>query len=47
MGSLTDFGQLDLDSALKERNEREGVDHNAKRERRKGIEGPGVAESKF
>jgi hypothetical protein len=42
MGSLTNASQIDLDEALKERNERLGVDHKAKKEMRKGIEGPGI-----
>ena len=42
MGSLTEYEQLDIDEALKNRNERFQVDHRAKKEVRKGIEGPGV-----
>ena len=45
MGSLTEYRQLDIDEALKDRNQRLGVDHRVKRELRKGIEGPGVAEN--
>lgn len=42
MGSLTEYKQLDIDEALKGRNERFQVDHRAKKEVRKDIEGPGV-----
>lgn len=42
MGSLTRDGQVDLDEALRGRNERFGVDHRKKAEVRRGIEVPGV-----
>jgi len=45
MGSLTEFEQLNIDEALADRNKRFGVDHRHKREVRKGIEGPGIAEN--
>jgi hypothetical protein len=45
MGSLTQDEQLDLDSALADRNKRFGVDHKRKAELRKHIEQPGVPES--
>lgn len=42
MGSLTEHKQLDIDEALKDRNERFDVSHKRKSEIRKDIEGPGV-----
>ena len=37
MGSLTESKQADMDAALKERNERLGVDHRIKAEKRKSV----------
>lgn len=45
MGSLTEGRQLDIDEALKDRNERFSVDHKDKAELRKSIEQPGVHEN--
>jgi len=45
MGSLTEYGQLDIDEALRERNERFGVDHRHKRVVREGIVEPGIPEN--
>jgi len=45
MGSLTEFKQLNVDEALKDRDERFGVSVQHKREVRQGIEGPGIPEN--
>jgi len=45
MGSLTEFEQLDIDEALKDRNARFNVDPAKKREVRRGIETPGIPEN--
>ncbi|KAL1979634.1 hypothetical protein VTN96DRAFT_5416 [Rasamsonia emersonii] len=42
MGSLTAEGQVDLNTALKERDARFGVDHVKKAEQRRGIEKPDI-----
>lgn len=42
MGSLTEYGQIDLDTALQGRNERFDVHHADKSRIREGIETPGV-----
>lgn len=42
MGSLTHESQIDLERALAERNERHGVNHTDKAQKRKLIEPPGV-----
>jgi hypothetical protein len=43
MGSLVKPGQVDLDTVLKERNEKYGVDHHDKAKKRAdaGVKGPG------
>jgi len=45
MGSLTQEGQLDLDVAMKKRNDTFGVDHKQKAATRKGIDMPGPHEN--
>ena len=45
MGSLTEDGQMDVDEAMKERNERFGIDIGGKRKIREEIELPEVAEN--
>jgi hypothetical protein len=47
MGSATEPGQLDLDEAMKKRNEKFHVHHKHKAEARKGIKMPGPHPSKF
>jgi hypothetical protein len=47
MGSATEEGQIDLDSALKERNENFGVHHHEKAKMREHIKLPGIHPSKF
>lgn len=46
MGSITNEKQVDLDAALKERDERLGISHKEKAMRRNMLEGPGIPESK-
>lgn len=45
MGSLTDHRQCDIQKALKDRNERFGVDHEKKAELRKDIPQPDIHEN--
>ena len=46
MGSLTDSSQIDLDAALRNRNQRFEIDHRQKAQQRleAGVKGPGVHE---
>lgn len=44
MGSVTREGQVDLEGALRERDERFGVSYKEKAEAREGIAMPGIAE---
>ena len=45
MGSITNAQQVDMASALKERDEKHGVNVKDKARRREGIEAPGIHES--
>ncbi|KAL6715496.1 hypothetical protein ACLMJK_006457 [Lecanora helva] len=47
MGSITSGAQIDLGNALEHRNERFGVDHDAKARRREHIGSPGIHPSMY